>query len=784
MSLFSTKKKVYVSSTVYKLNEDSPNKSFMKEVIASTAISNSANTSFAEAIQDSLRFGPRASQRSFFRWAKDNFDLAMPRAAIDYNEVIDYDALKAQILTDVFADDSDILIDVYEAFIDNADESYYAEQWVYENRPELALLDWAADVDPVTNEILIQYPPGTMYLGSPITTDEFTVTGFNSSHAVIVTYYRAQTISTGIYTPAQVYIYKLGDGVTDLDAYRIELTDGSAAREFYPFIPLRINNKSVFHATSPAKPHEALITKAWKKALGTDIATAISEIDGNPDVNEIDYAYLVFGVSLNTESAVEREYLFEFFRGIASSQGPSSDAYGVFEATNDALGYHPRFNNGNVALNTRATQTLGNLGYLSGVDIGTESVAPLLTNIHLTIPSPDFGVLDMRISWSDIWEEQITGQLFFGAKTGDIQIGRTQTFRQTTQLDFLNGPGIFLSDVSGITIGKQISSQEYILVHCVGLQHKNLIYKGKSVDITAEEAMSDPDASGFVIPLHEPTLKRMGSVKATGVARESYVMVFNSYQVVKKKWYQSGFFGFILAIVVIVVVTIITVITAGAGTPAAAATGSGILGSAAAVGAALGFSGLLAIAVGAAANAIAAMIVLQIVNVAGSAVFGDKIGRILTAVVAVMITLGTGANGFSFENLSQGLGWSNMAAIDKLALMTNSASDLIGSIQQEKLADILGKTKNVLEDYKEEMNKLQDLMKDLIGDGILNPRMLTDFTDPLQEWNQMGEKWKMGAFFGETPDDFLNRTLLTATDLIEISEKTISNFVEAALTLP
>ena len=783
MSLFSTKKKVYVSSTVYKLNEDSSNKSFIREVIASTALS-TKNTSFAEAIQDSLKFGPRASQTGFFRWAKNNFDLAMPRAAIDYNEVLDYTALAARIHSEVYSSNANISIQVYESFVDNADESYYAERWIYEHRPELALVEWAADVDPETNEILIQYPPGTTYLDEPIITDSFTVSGFNSSHTVIVTYYRALSITEDTYGPAQVHIYKIGSGSSILDAYRIELSDGADTREFYPFIPLRIDNKSVFAVGSPARSHEALITKAWKKALGTDIETTIAQLNTNEDINEIDYAYMVFGVCLNTDSKVEQEYLYEFFRGIADRQGPSSGAYGVFEATNDALGYHPRYADNDVVLNTGASNDPVNPGYLLGVDPGVRSVAPLSTNIHLTIPSPDFGVLDMRISWSDIYEEQKTGQLFFGAKKGDMKISPSDTFVQTTQLDFLTRRSVTTSRVTGVTIGRQISSQEYVLIHCKGLQHKNLIYKGKSVDITAEEALADADASGFVIPLHEPTLKRLGAVRATEIARESYLMVFNSYKVVKKKWYQSGFFAFILAIIVIVVVTIITVVTAGAGTPAAASAGAGILGSAAGVGAALGFTGLLAIAVGAAANAIAAMIVLQIVNVAGSAVFGDKIGKILTAVVAVMLTLGTGPGGFSFENLANGVGWANMAALDKLALMTNAATDLIGSLQQEKLQEILGKTQDVLEQYKEEMNRLKDLMDDLLGDGILNPLMLTNFTDPTQQWNQMGEKWQRAAFFGETPQDFLDRTLLTGGDLIELSHSMVNDFIDAALTLP
>ena len=780
MSLFGTKKKIYVASSVNKIVDDgTPQKSFIREVVASTALS--SNASLGEALSAALKEGPRGSQRSFFRWAKLNYDIGMPRAAINYTEVIDYEALAAEIHTDVFGSDVNISIQIVEAFIDNADESYYAERWIYENRPELAHLQWAADVDQVTNDIWIQYPSGTMYLGNPISNDSFNVADYNSSDDIIMAYFTYTTISTGIVSPTQAFIYKIGDGVEDLDSYQVALTDGSSTREFYPFIPLRINNKSVFQSGSPALTHKELITKAWKKGLSSDIQDALDEINSNADIGDIDYAYLVFGICLNTKSVYEQEYLFEFFKGIASSQGPESSAYGLFEATNDALGYHKRKLDGQEQLNTAAYNDSVNPGYLQRVDAARVSVGPQITNVHLTLPSSDLGNLDMKITWSDISEERITGELFPGAKPGDVRVSEGPSFVQTTAFGFLNGLLNQTSTVSGLRIGKQISLLEYEVVTVRGLQHKNLIYQGKSVDTTAGDALADAEPSGFVIPLHEPTLKRLGAVRATQIARESYLIVFNSYQVVKKKWYQTGIFKALLAIVLVVVAVVLTVMFGPAGLSAAAATNSGILGMSAVIGTALGFTGLMAIAVGTAVNMIAAMIVLQLISTSSEALFGEKIARIITMVAAVVIAFGSGPGGFSFGNISSNI--SNMAAIDKLLFLTNSAADVTKIITENQIEKILAASKATLESFNEEMKSIEKLMEQFQVDGLIDPMMFTDFTNPLDAIKAMGEKFVLPSSFGETAEDFLNRTLMTSSDLIDLSNAMVSDFVDATLTL-
>ena len=781
MSLFGSKKKVYVSSTVYKMADDDTNRSsYIQEIIAANALGTS-NVSMGEAIGLGIRNGPRASQKSFFRWAKNNYDFGMARAAINYNEVIDSVAVAARILVEDFASDPNIEVTVNTAFIDNADESYYGERFIYENRPELADSDWAADVDPDTNDIWIQYVPGAEYpTGTPISSEYFSEPGFDSSDTVLVAYYTARNTVTDTSYPVKVFIYKIGDGIAALDDYRVQLDDGTATREFYPFIPLRINNKSVFEAGSPATGKEDEIREAWKKGLGGDIDDALTEIEANPSLGDIDYAYLVFGVSLNTQSNVEKQYLFEFFRTLAGRQTTTAADFTNYQATNDTLGNQLReLNVDSPLLNNRAFNDPINPGYLQGVDVGTQSVAPQITNIHLTLPTPELGVLDMKISWSDISETRATGKAFAGAKVGEVEVKEGIAYNERTVLGFINGEFASSNPVTGLTIRKQINSLEYIEIKIQGLMHKNLIYKGKSVDITAREAMADPDESGFIIPLHEPTLKRLGSVISTELARESFILVFNSYQVVKTKWYQKGIFKVLLAIVIAIVVAVVFYYFGPEAAAATAEGGFGLLGGAATVGALLGFTGVLAIAVGAAVNAVAALIVLQVIGSVAGELFGDKIGQIITLIAAVAISLGSGPGGWSTGNMAANIG--NMASIDKLLMMTNATTDLVRLYQQSAYQKIMEETQKWSEDSQAKQKELEELMSEFDGKNVIDPLMLVDFSNPLDNTKIFGENFVMAASARESPETFLSRTL--ATDLSSLSHSMVYRFVDLSLTL-
>src|SRR5690606_28351120 len=146
---------------------------------------------------------------------------------------------------------------------------------------------------------------------------------------------------------------------------------------------------------------------------------------------------------------------------------------------------------------------------------------------------------DMTISWSQMEETTGSGLLKPDAKRDELwfTIGTTQDFEETVW-DKVGGVWqLVVSNVisnDDIVLNWQETTDSWRQLRIVGLKHRNLIYGGKSVDISAKEALEDVEESGFIIPLHQGVYKAMGLKDGTQMATACSFMVFNCYQVVKK----------------------------------------------------------------------------------------------------------------------------------------------------------------------------------------------------------------------------------------------------------
>lgn len=781
MGIFSSSKKVYVASTVYKMvDDDTPRPAFMQEALTSAVIQGGPNTFLGESIVNAHLSGPRSSQRSFFRWAKANYDFGMPRASINYTTDVDLAVVAAHIHNTLLAGNTDLTVNISRSFVDISDESYFAEQYIFENRPELIDTEWVADFDQATSTINIVYPPGTEYpAGTPLVSDSISVPGFNSSDSILVAYYNVDHASTGENDPTQVFIYEMDSGVQALDSFTVKVTDGSDAREFYPPIPIRIDNVSVFASDSPAKGKEDEIRDAYKKSMGGEIDDLIDEIEDNEDIGDIDYAYVVQGVCLNDKTKAGKRYVFEFIKTLAELQQTTSTDYEAYETTNDAAGNQTRTTGGingiiSQVLNT-AAQNAG-AGNITNTETATQTRSQPVNEIHLTLPTGELGVLDMKITWSDVTEETVTGRMKQDSKRGDVEVFLGDSYTATVDVPIFGGKKIPMqTKVQAVSAAYQIKDSEYVLVSAKGLHHTNLIYGGKSVDITGEEALEDDEDSGFIFPLHEPTLRRMGLYAATEVARQSQLIVFNSYKVVKKKWYQKGIFKVFAIVVVITAIVVLAVVTGGASLGPSAPILGGVLGSSAAIGAALGFSGLLAIAIGTAVNVIAAMVITHLVSIAATAVLGEKLGGIIAAVVQVAMAIATGQ--IDLSSFSSNL--ASIGTMTNLMHLTDAAANITMAIQQDGLEKIQDKIENITDAHNEELDRLKEQWEAFgFGERVIDPLMLTDFTHM-----QMGESFTPNVNLMESVDDFIARTLMTGDDLIEMSMSFVNDFSDVSLTL-
>src|SRR5690606_16208355 len=98
---------------------------------------------------------------------------------------------------------------------------------------------------------------------------------------------------------------------------------------FYPFIPFRLDNKFVSESYLPTVYEQA--KKGYKRATTGDFDEMIENLADNEDLSDIDYAYAVFGVSLNVLENASRKYIYHFFKEILNDFPVGGSGYDAWQ---------------------------------------------------------------------------------------------------------------------------------------------------------------------------------------------------------------------------------------------------------------------------------------------------------------------------------------------------------------------------------------------------------------------------------------------------------------------
>ncbi|AVO23154.1 hypothetical protein RIVERRIDER_73 [Xanthomonas phage RiverRider] len=565
--------------------------------------------------------------------------------------------------------------------------------------------------------------------------------------------YRIDTQETieSSWSDAQVFIYRRGSGNAVLDAM---FNPRTGEQQFFPFIPYRINNEFISPTNLP-DVYEAS-KKALKKSTTGKYDDIIEKIKDNESLKDIDYAYSVFGVSLNVKEVACREYVYRFFKSILEVASVGTDGeYTAWKLAWDAADASLK------QWSTWKAAQADSTNPLYGTPEPVQQPYPPMPTNEIKIRSDKNNVMNynITISWNGITETEHTGHGRPGAKKGDLWFSRgvNEIF---AELGYVGGIWGVLDNISvnDINLYWQDENDSYRIMNVRGLLHRNEIYKGKAVEIDAADALVDTDESGFIIPLHEGIYQSMPLTRSTQMATACSFIVFNCYQVVKKKWYQTGLFKVVLIIVII----IISIYTAGAG----AAASAGILGSSAAVGAAIGLTGVAAIVVGAIANAIAAMILVSIIQRAAVALFGEKIGAIV-AVIAAFVVLNVGTAMATGQSMASG--FANMMRADNLLALTNTGLNAYTNYVNASTQDILLETQKIIEGYKVESEAIAQAYAEAFGvnKGVIDPLSLTEAAR---------------SYIPESPASFLERTLMVGSDIAGLSLDMLGNFSDLTLS--
>jgi len=755
MGWFSDKKIITVASSAYNLaGEEKDRPQFLQSLIVRNILSGTKD-SMGDTIQTGYLNGPAMRLRQFFRWARQPVhygEVGMPTGQISTGSALNPRSVEAYIPHPAGSQ-----VWCQHAVVGSADYSYWAEEWVMNNRPADLDKAWVATHNSTTNKITIRFPNATTVIFTPV--------NFYIGSNYIYMYYLI--VNNGVYGPDKLKIYRVGSGTPGLDAL---VSTGSSYGEFFPFIPIRIDNKFI----SPSYEGKAYkqTKKAFQKATGGHLDELIENLKDNDDLDDIDYAYVVFGVSLNVVEMSCKRYLYTFFEKLMFSQKNGPQAYQKYLAAVTAA--NQQYANWNNWGNNQEEINRGGHDHQRSVGAETRGgeshdapndnepprpaiPAPPTNSIRITGKSNLDTDYDTRINWSYITNGTGSGKGRPGARTNDcwlVYMGEDKV-NQLYHTDLGIFSGINQRSFQKFRIYWQRSATSFTYLDVVGMTHRNEIYGGKSVTITVKEALEDASESGFIIPLHYETWRATPIIDSTQMGTACVFMVANSYQVTKKKWYESGIFRIFL-VVIIAIVSV--VLTGGAGL--------GLLGAHLSVGSALGFSGMTAAIVGSVVNALAALVLTTILEkVAGA--FG-VLGPVIAAVLGIMIgnIISSFQAGGSFV-----MNWGQFLRADNLLKLTDAVGGGIQKMIQESTMGIVQKMEDVAKQTNEELRKIKEAYYNEFGYGqvVIDPMDL--FVDAK-------------TVFAESSSSFLSRTTLTGTDIAEMSQDMLSNFAEYSIKLP
>lgn len=341
----------------------------------------------------------------------------------------------------------------------------------------------------------------------------------------------------------------------------------------------------------------------------------------------------------------------------------------------------------------------------------------------------------MALSNAAMFKKRVAGSIGpVGHHTSAKRTDRTVAISQSAQSEAGTITSTWDRPVDSYVYRRQISVSQYDEIEVVNLAMLYFV-EGGYADATTSMDDAEGGSRMILIPLdHSITVGYMTGERETLYARSLH-FVFNSEIWTTLEWYQQDWFIFVMIIVAIV----ITVLDFG--TDGGAFINAVLAGSSAAV--------------------IDAVVNL-VVNLAISAAIGVAIKLFLKVVgveIGIVIAVLAMAYGV-YDGISAG-GLRGAPWAQDLLKMATGLTQGIQAHLKDDMNDLLGEYQSFSAEAKREMTLLEDAQKLLENGNKLSPFLI----------------------FGESPNDFYNRTV-HAGNVGAMGFTAISSYVDIALTLP
>ena len=749
---------IAVSSIVYNLAGDINTRPNFLNTTMLGAVMSDGSQSIAEQINNAYLNGPAITLRNYAQWAISSGYTTAIGAPTSYTTLVgsvDPVGLAAALPPVVGS-----TIEIQNSSIDGANYEFWVQQYMSLHYPTQMNTPYTTSFDEYTMIVTL-----TLVSGTVIT---FTITGYIPGAQYLYVQYVYNT-STSVSAP--VYLaYARGTGNSALDA----LIFGADENDYSFLPPIPVKNTAGYISATNLPTVYALAKTATTKAINANFDDVVSLITSASGSSSIDYAYMTFGVSLNTQDNSARSYIYQFFLDILNGQEATTGGtvnYAAWQLQWEAAAASY------IAWSewSQFHTVVGSTWYGTTAPTITPYPVTTLGTTGFILSTLATAVLDRNttFNWSNLGETSGSGVLLNAlgvpALPGDVwfQVVTNNKIDQSASVNALFALSSTMSSASHIRLNWQVDLNSWSCLDIYNLTMTSQIYASGTTTFYAATELANASESAFLIPLNYNVYTNMPLKDATQMATACCYLVFNSYMITSTPWYDSGWFKVLLIVVGIA----ITVVTGGLG-------GIGLLGSNLAVGMLLGLSGVAAAILGAVVNAIAAIILVQMVQVAATDVFGSQLGPIIGIIAGILaLQVGTSLmNGMSASDLL-----SQMIQPTNLLKLTEAAGNGFAEVMQQNVQKIEAQTQTMISAYNTADMQVQDQYVSMFGTGgadlTINPLSLID--TPIQNVTQ-------SPVLMETPQNYFNRTLMTGSDICDLSMSYISDYCSANLstTLP
>lgn len=550
MGLFSESVTTYASQ-VLSLIEENPK--FIPSTIRNAIL---AGQDIAASLQSALTNNIALDAKRYYSYGKNYYYYGLPTGTFA-GYYVDLSVLGSVLET---IENNPVIIDSAN-MSDTPDGRFFIFSWLDDHS-----YDWDTDIFTyhlhsctlISAEVIAnnavkivytyqQYNYSTGEYDTITTTDTIAAFVYYSELYITATYYLldAESLPTG---DAIHFVYRINDNTyPDLSPEDTEVQKAP----YYPIVPIRLFNTSL--SELDAYP----TAKRLVKKLGLNIDNVLEGVESNPDIADIDNAFIVIGFNMDSTNSSVINYMYEFF----------SFLY------NNIIYTEADFNN-------------WDLNFASG-DVTS---APPMNS--LTIEDAQYKA---KVNYRFIRQEIITGSI--GAiNTVDKQINiKPKLYYSQTNSDNHISTSFYIEN-SELVLRKQITENTYQQLTIVGLLHTNYIKGPGAVESTLKQVVNDTDNNNFIIPLNSYIFNNtLSATQRIDLMYECIQLVINCWKKTKLKWYQTGFFQIVMIILTVAITIVAPPIGSGLATATTATEAAIAIGTQIAITAAI--SVLLKVAV-------------------------------------------------------------------------------------------------------------------------------------------------------------------------------------------